>query len=136
MSTRGKVILIVIAALLAGCVGANVEKAPSHESITLPKVSRFTGKTISLSLDNAPVREIIYQIAALAQINIIVGPDVTGTMSVNFKETPWGQIIETVLIENDLEKYVEVGVIHIRRVEWIRENIREEIRPILSGPAI
>ncbi len=70
-----------------------VSRAPSSRSImeSLPR------DPISFDYSDADVREVIDMLAARANINIIYGDDVTGTVTISLNKVPFDEAFKTVL---------------------------------------
>ncbi len=68
---------------------------------------KFTGAPISLTLSQADIRDVLQKFAAITGLDIVVAPDVTGTVNVNIKAIPWDQALEQILRENGLSWRLE-----------------------------
>ncbi len=52
---------------------------------------------VSLVVDDAPVAQVLQSLAELKQKNLVVAPDVSGTVSLQLKEVPWQQALRSVI---------------------------------------
>ncbi len=69
-----------LASEAAGCVVE--ERAAGVLAVTRPK-------RVSIETQGTDIREVIDLVAKLGGANIVVAPEVTGTLSVRFKDVPW-----------------------------------------------
>jgi len=76
-----------LAAELAGCV----VEARAAGVLVIDKPPRVT-----FSFDNADVRAVIDAIGKISGANIVVAPEVAGTLSLRFKEVPWRDALDVV----------------------------------------
>ncbi len=60
-------------------------------------LSRLPKDRVSLDFDNTDIRDVLKLMAAKARINIIYGPDVTGTLSLHLTRVPFDDAFRTVL---------------------------------------
>jgi type IV pilus assembly protein PilQ len=63
---------------------------------------RYTGERISLSLKDADIRDVIRVFAKLTGLNMVVDPEVRGSVTVELHDVPWDQAFELVLEVNGL----------------------------------
>ena len=59
--------------------------------------SRWRGFPISLSLRDAPLPEVLRSFARIADVNLVLHPGVTGTVTVELKDVPWDQALYVIL---------------------------------------
>ena len=58
---------------------------------------RWVGEKISLSLKDADLVEVLRSFAKLADVNLIVDPSVSGTVTVELHEVPWDHALSVIL---------------------------------------
>lgn len=63
---------------------------------------QYKGAPISMNLSNADLRDVLRTFGQLTGLDIQLAPNVTGTVNVNIKDTPWDQALEQILTENGL----------------------------------
>ena len=57
----------------------------------------YTGRKISLNLSNADVHDVLRIIAETGGVNVIVGDDVKGRVTLKLTNVPWDQALDIVL---------------------------------------
>lgn len=114
-------------------VGANPDTptdAPVVESdiaALLQESPQFTGRLISLDLQDTDIDNALRIIAEVSNLNIIASEDVTGKVTLRLIDVPWDQALDVILKTNGLDKVQEGNVIRIAPVEKLRQE-REALK--------
>jgi type IV pilus assembly protein PilQ len=104
-------------------VGGNV-----YSTLSRPvDKAAYTGKKISLDLQDADVVNVLRLIADIGGVNIVFGADVSGKVTVNLKNIPWDQALDIILMTNGLDKVVMGKIIRIARSETITEEANKRL---------
>ncbi|MCV5274609.1 DUF969 family protein, partial [Escherichia coli] len=53
-------------------------------------------KPVSLVIDDAPVAQVLQALAEMNHKNLVVAPDVSGTLSLRLQKVPWSQALRAV----------------------------------------
>jgi type II secretory pathway component GspD/PulD (secretin) len=77
---------------------------------TAPK---YTGEPISLDLKDADLRDVLLTFSKLTGLNIVIDPDVKGSVTVRLHDVPWDQALEVILRSNGLGDVMEGNVARI-----------------------
>jgi type IV pilus assembly protein PilQ len=80
---------------------------------------KFTGEPISLNLKDVDLKDFFRLIHEISGLNIIVDPNVTGTVTLVLDSVPWDQALDIVLKNNRLGKVLEGNVLRIAKVETL-----------------
>ena len=67
--------------------------------------TQYTGAKITIALPNAEIRDFLQILADAGKLNLVMDPDVQGTLGLRFTDTPWDQVLDVVLKKND--RYLE-----------------------------
>ncbi len=105
---------------------ANIEDVYSSLAKPVQKAG-YTGKKISLDLQDADVVNVLRLIADIGGVNIVFGADVSGKVTVNLKNIPWDQALDIVLMTNGLDKVRMGKIIRIARSETITEEANKRL---------
>jgi type IV pilus assembly protein PilQ len=89
--------------------------------------SRYTGRLISLDLQDTEIDNALRIIAEVSNLNIIASDDVTGKVTLRLIDVPWDQALDVILKTNNLDKVQEGNVVRIAPVEKLRAE-REALR--------
>jgi type IV pilus assembly protein PilQ len=92
--------------------------APSSPPATdQPKV--YTGEPISVNLKDVDLKDFFRLIHEISGLNIIIDPNVQGSVTMVLDSVPWDQALDIVLHNNRLGQVLEGNVLRIARVETL-----------------
>ncbi len=74
---------------------------------------QFTGEPISLQLKDADIKDVLRTFAALTNLNIVVDPGVSGSVTVELHNVPWDQALDLILKINNLDYVLENNVLRV-----------------------
>jgi type IV pilus assembly protein PilQ len=83
---------------------------------------QFTGEPISLELKDADIKDVLRSFSKITGLNIVVDPDVSGSVTVNLENVPWDQCLDIVLRINRLDYVVENNVLRVARIERLTQE--------------
>jgi type IV pilus assembly protein PilQ len=87
----------------------------------------YTGKKVTLEFADADVRKIFQLIAEVSNKNILVGDDVSGTISIKLVNVPWDQALDVILQTKGLDKKEDGNIMIIRPAGKIASIADEEL---------
>lgn len=87
----------------------------------------YTGRLISLDLQDTDIDNALRIIAEVSNLNIIASDDVSGKVTLRLIDVPWDQALDVILKTNGLDQVVEGNVIRIAPVDKLRQE-REALR--------
>jgi type IV pilus assembly protein PilQ len=90
--------------------------------------SRFTGRKISLDLQDADLVNVMRLFAEVANLNIILAPDVKGKVTVRMVNVPWDQAMSIILKMNGLGYALEDHILRIAPVAVLAKEDEEELK--------
>ena len=74
---------------------------------------RFHGEPISLDLKDADLRDVLLTFSKLARLNMVIDPDVRGSVTVRLENVPWDQALEVILKSNGLGYVLEGSMVRV-----------------------
>jgi len=74
---------------------------------------RWTGEPISLDLKDADIRDVLLTFSKLAQLNMVIDPDVRGSVTVRLENVPWDQALGVILRVNGLGYVLEGNIVRV-----------------------
>ncbi len=83
---------------------------------------QFTGEPISLELKDADIKDVLRSFAKITGLNIVVDPDVTGSVTVNLENVPWDQCLDIILRINRLDYVIENNVLRVARMDRLTQE--------------
>jgi type IV pilus assembly protein PilQ len=87
----------------------------------------YTGKKVTLEFADADIRKIFQLIAEVSNKNILVGDDVSGTISIKLVNVPWDQALDVILQTKGLDKKEDGNIMIIRPAGKIASIADEEL---------
>ncbi|MBZ5513614.1 MAG: type IV pilus secretin PilQ [Acidobacteriia bacterium] len=102
---------------------------------------KYTGEPISLNLKDVDLKDFFRLIHEISGLNIIIDPNVSGSVTLVLDAVPWDQALDIVLKNNRLGKTLEGNVLRIARVETLTAEqeaarklaeAREEAQPLVT----
>lgn len=93
----------------------------SHQSAaaTGPK---FTGEPISVNLKDVDLKDFFRLIHEISGLNVVLDPDVKGTLTIVLDDVPWDQALDIVLKNNTLARQLDGNVLRIATVDTLRRE--------------
>jgi type IV pilus assembly protein PilQ len=96
--------------------------------------TKFTGEPISVDLKDVDLRDFFRLIHEISGLNVVVDPNVKGSLTIDLSDVPWDQALDIVLKNNDLEKQLDGNVLRIATQATLRKEA-EETRDLAQAQA-
>jgi len=96
--------------------------------------SRYSGEPISVNLKDVDLRDFFRLIHEISGLNVVVDPQVKGTLTIVLDDVPWDQALDIVLHNNDLDKQLDGNVLRIATRDTIKKEA-EETRDLQKAQA-
>jgi type IV pilus assembly protein PilQ len=101
------------------------EIANPYETRTLGAGEKqYTGEPITLNLKDADIKDTLQRFSELTQLNIVLDPDVRGTVTVSLQDIPWDQALELILKINQLGYVLEGNIMRIASTQKLTQEER------------
>lgn len=115
---------------LVPSVTAQKEITPQTVPLAQPESSarKFTGRRISLDFQDADVTNVLRLIADVSGLNIVLGDDVKGKITLKLQNVPWDQVLDLILRSKGLGQIREGNIIRIDTNANIAKQQDEEAR--------
>lgn len=97
----------------------------------------YSGDKLNLNFQDIGLRAALQQIADVAGLNLVVGDDVQGSITLRLKGVPWDQALDLVLQTKGLDKRIKAGVLLVAPAEELaaRELLTLESRKQMADLA-
>ena len=92
--------------------------------------TKYTGEPISVNLKDVDLKDFFRLIHEISGLNVVLDPNVKGTLTIVLDDVPWDQALDIVLKNNDLSRQLEGNILRIATVETLKreaENRRAQI---------
>ena len=86
---------------------------PEPRRVTRIEGSLSAGEPISLDLKDADLKDVLRTFAELARLNIVIDPEVKGSVTVRLNDVPWDQALDVILQVNGLGYVLEGNVLRV-----------------------
>ena len=97
-------------------------------------------KPVTLVVDDVPIVQVLQALVAQESRNLVVSPDVAGSLSLNLTRVPWRQALQTVVTSAGLVLREEGGIFYVHTAAWQREQQarreQEQARRLLEAPLV
>ncbi len=67
----------------------------------------YIGEPIDISLKDADVRDVLFGLSQSPGLELVIAPEVHGTVTINVENMPWDQLLEQVVRDNGLSYKLE-----------------------------
>ena len=74
---------------------------------------QYTGDPVSMDFQSAPLRAVLRTLAEISGLNIVIDPQVDGTVDVALTDVPWDQALDLILRTNQLGYILDGTVVRI-----------------------
>jgi type IV pilus assembly protein PilQ len=116
-----KVLIIIVSFILSGLLSGGLfaeslpasqqeAQAPGENSLDIPV---YTGAPVSLKLINVSLIDFFRALSEISGTNILIDPDVVGTMTINVEQVPWDQLFDAVLSSQGLVRKIQGNLVRI-----------------------
>ena len=87
-----------------------------------PAQPKYTGEPISVNLKDVDLKDFFRLIHEISGLNIVLDPNVHGTVTIVLDDVPWDQALDIVLRNNGLASQLEGNVLRIASLEDLRRE--------------
>ena len=88
----------------------------------------YSGERISLELKDADLKDFFRLIGGISGLNIVLDPDVEGSLTLFLKEVPWDQALEVVLENQGMGRHLSGNVLRIARLSTLEAEQQQQQR--------
>jgi type IV pilus assembly protein PilQ len=83
---------------------------------------RYTGEPISVNLKDVDLKDFFRLVHEISGLNVVLDPNVHGTLTIVLDDVPWDQALDIVLKNNDLARELEGNVLRIATVDTLKKE--------------
>ena len=83
---------------------------------------QFTGHAISLDFEGVDLRAVLRTFADVSGLNMVIDPDVQGTVDIKLTDVPWDQALDVILRGNQLDYSVDGTIVRISRIKTLEDE--------------
>jgi type IV pilus assembly protein PilQ len=90
------------------------------------QTGRYTGEPISVNLKDVDLKDFFRLIHEISGLNVVLDPNVKGTLTIVLDEVPWDQALDIVLQNNGLDKQLTGNVLRIATRDTLKHEAETE----------
>lgn len=109
-------------AMMQAQAGAAPAAAAGPRTTSCREVTRFTGEPISLNLKDADIKDFFRLVHEISGLNVVLDPQVKGTVTIVLADVPWDQALAIVLKNNNMECELDGNVLRIATLETLKKE--------------
>jgi type IV pilus assembly protein PilQ len=83
---------------------------------------QFTGEPITLTLKDADIKDVLKTFSVLTDLNIVLDPGVSGSVTVELRDVPWDQALDLILRINNLDYVLENNVLRVAPIARLAQE--------------
>ncbi len=91
-----------------------------------PAAKKYTGEPISVNLKDVDLKDFFRLIHEISGLNIVLDPNVRGTLTLVLDDVPWDQALDVVLHNNGLGRELEGSILRIAALDTFRKEAEEQ----------
>src|SRR5882757_10509437 len=95
--------------------------ASSQASVSTSS-AKYTGEPISVNLKDVDLKDFFRLIHEISGLNVVLDPNVKGSLTIVLDDVPWDQALDIVLKNNDLARQLDGNVLRIATVDTLRKE--------------
>ncbi len=86
----------------------------------------YEGEPVSLKLVDVSLVDFFRAISELSGLNVLIDPDVSGSITINVEQVPWDQLFDAVLISHNLTRTIRGNLVRISTKRKLRDEEEAE----------
>ena len=90
------------------------------------QAAHYTGEPISVNLKDVDLKDFFRLIHEISGLNVVLDPNVHGSLTIVLDEVPWDQALDIVLQNNSLDKQLTGNVLRIATRETLKKEAETE----------
>src|SRR6185437_10844831 len=98
----------------------------SGKEMAQPGAVKYTGDPISVNFKNVDLQDFFRLIHEISGLNVVVDPNVKGSLTIVLTDVPWDQALDIVLHNNDLDKQLDGNVLRIATKATLKKEADQE----------
>ena len=103
-------------------VNLAAEQKAQAQQPTPVSAPKYTGEPISVNLKDVDLKDFFRLIHEISGLNVVLDPNVKGTLTIVLDDVPWDQALDIVLKNNDLARQLDGNVLRIATVDTLRRE--------------
>jgi type IV pilus assembly protein PilQ len=98
------------------------QRTQAPQPVTSTPEAKYTGEPISVNLKDVDLKDFFRLIHEISGLNVVLDPNVKGSLTIVLDDVPWDQALDVVLKNNGLARQLEGNVLRIATVDTLRKE--------------
>ena len=103
-------------------VNLAAEQKSQISALPVAAEPKYTGEPISVNLKDVDLKDFFRLIHEISGLNVVLDPNVKGSLTIVLDDVPWDQALDIVLKNNDLARQLDGNVLRVATVETLRKE--------------
>ena len=99
-----------------------VLQGPQGQQISSGETKKYVGHPISMDFQGVDLRSVLRTFAEISGLNMVIDPEVQGTVDIVLTDVPWDQALEVILRGNSLDYTVDGTIVRIAKLDTLRRE--------------
>lgn len=92
------------------------------QQISGSQEKKYSGHPITMDFQGVDLRSVLRTFAEISGLNMVIDPDVQGTVDMILTDVPWDQALEVILRGNALDYTVDGTIVRVARIDTLRKE--------------
>jgi type IV pilus assembly protein PilQ len=115
-------VLPAASASLHATTPVSAAQQPMAPPMSMTGKPKYTGEPISVNLKDVDLKDFFRLIHEISGLNVVLDPNVRGTLTLVLDDVPWDQALDIVLKNNGLERELDGNVLRIATVDTLKHE--------------
>jgi len=98
------------------------QKAQMEQKQPATNGPKYTGEPISVNLKDVDLKDFFRLIHEISGLNVVLDPQIHGTLTIVLDDVPWDQALDIVLKNNDLSRQLDGNVLRIATMDTLKHE--------------
>jgi type IV pilus assembly protein PilQ len=98
------------------------QKAQMEQKQPATNGPKYTGEPISVNLKDVDLKDFFRLIHEISGLNVVLDPNIHGTLTIVLDDVPWDQALDIVLKNNDLSRQLDGNVLRIATMDTLKHE--------------
>jgi type IV pilus secretin PilQ/predicted competence protein len=106
---------------------AQAQGQPQAQGQAQTQPRQFTGHPISMDFEGVDLRAVLRTFADVSGLNMVIDPDVQGTVDIKLTDVPWDQALDVILRGNQLDYSVDGTIVRISKIKTLEDENKARV---------
>jgi type IV pilus assembly protein PilQ len=93
-----------------------------QQQIVGAQEKKYSGHPITMDFQGVDLRSVLRTFAEISGLNMVIDPDVQGTVDMILTDVPWDQALEVILRGNNLDYTVDGSIVRVAKIDTLKKE--------------